>query len=253
MMVNCKNKFFISVLMFLHALFLQAQVQNNPPMRQVIGSSGGSAVLPSGNNIDYTVGESIITTVGPFNTKFLTQGFQQPNSTSSTLNETVNTINSSCTGANNGSVMFQNISATGPVTISFNGSSPGTTTLFSNLAPGTYPYVISDGNFSITDTAVITEAAIDCGEQLEFYHGITPNQDGHNDVWEIDGITNFSESSVMIYNRWGDLVWKADNYDNKTIVWDGKNMSGAELPDATYFYLVEAGGKTYKGWVELTH
>lgn len=59
---------------------------------------------------------------------------------------------------------------------------------------------------------------------------------------------------MSIYSRWGDLVWKGDNYDNTLVVWDGKNnKSGKELPDATYFYVVTAGGKTYKGWVELTH
>lgn len=232
---------------------MQAQVQSNPPMRQVLGTTGGSGTLSSGTSIDYTVGECIIATVGPFNTKFLTQGFQQSDVNGSTLNETVNTINSSCIGANNGSVMFQNISATGPVTVSWNGGSAGSTTLFSNLAPGNYPYVVSDGNFTITDTAVITEDAVDCGDQLTFYHGFTPNGDGHNDAWEIDGITNFAESKVQLYNRWGDLVWKADNYNNTTVVWEGKNSKGENLPDATYFYLVEAGGKTYKGWVEVTH
>jgi gliding motility-associated-like protein len=239
---------------FLMSVFsLNAQVQNNPPMRNVLGTAGSSGTLPSGNTIDYTVGECVVATVGPFNTKFLTQGFQQSDGSSSTLNETVNSVNSSCSGANNGSVMFQNISSTGPVTISWNGGAPGTVTLFSDLAPGSYPYVVSDGNFSITDTVIITEANIDCGEQLTFYQGITPNADGNNDMWVIDGITNFAESKVMIFNRWGDLVWQADNYDNTTIVWDGKNSKGGELTDATYFYLVEAGGKTYKGWVELTH
>jgi gliding motility-associated-like protein len=232
---------------------MHAQVQSNPPMRQVLGTVGGTGTLPSGNIIDYTVGECVVTTVGPFNTKYLTQGFQQSDASGSTLNETVNTVNSSCTGANNGSVMFQNISATGTVMISWDGGAPGTTRLFSNLSPGSYPYVISDGNFSITDTAVITEDAVDCGEQLTFYHGITPNADGHNDLWEIDGITNFAESKVLLYNRWGDLVWKADNYNNTTVVWDGKNSKGENLTDATYFYIVEAGGKTYKGWIELTH
>jgi gliding motility-associated-like protein len=58
---------------------------------------------------------------------------------------------------------------------------------------------------------------------------------------------------VSIYNRWGDLVWSGKNYDNVNVVWEGKNKNGQDLPDATYFYLVEIPDKTYKGWVELTH
>jgi hypothetical protein len=64
-------------------------------------------------------------------------------------------------------------------------------------------------------------------------------------------------NKVSIFNRWGDLVWNCDNYDNQDIagkkVWTGLSNKGAVLPDATYFYIIEAGGKTDKGWVELTH
>ncbi|MCW3082899.1 MAG: bca [Bacteroidetes bacterium] len=241
------------LLLVLIGMSVQAQVQNNPPMQNVLGTSGGTKVLPSGISIDYTVGECIVTTVGPFNTKFLTQGFQQPNDANSTLNESVNSVNSTCIDAKNGSVMFQPFTSTGPVTINFNNEGFGTSTLFTNLAPGTYPYVVTDGNFTITDSVVISEDQIDCGQQLIFYKGVTPNGDGHNDTWVIDGITNFETSRVLIYNRWGDQVWKGENYDNNTVVFAGKNTNGKDLTDATYFYLVEAGGKTYKGWVEVTH
>jgi gliding motility-associated-like protein len=253
-MINKRNKIFFYLLFLIARSSLYAQVQNNPPMREVLGTSGGTIVIPaSGNSIDYTIGESVIATVGPFNTKYLTQGFQQPNSANSALNETVNSINSSCKGANNGSVMFQTQTSTGNVTINWNNAGYGTATLFSNLAPGLYHYSVTDGNFILNDSITITEDPVDCGTQLFFYNGITPNGDNNNDTWVIDGITNFSENNVWIYNRWGDLVWSASNYDNVNIVWTGKNNNALELSDATYFYLVKAGGKVYKGWVELTH
>ncbi|MCE9538785.1 MAG: hypothetical protein K8R85_06160, partial [Bacteroidetes bacterium] len=37
-----------------------AQVQNVPPMRQVLGTTGGSGTFPWGT-IDYTVGEVMVT------------------------------------------------------------------------------------------------------------------------------------------------------------------------------------------------
>ncbi len=89
--------------------------------------------------------------------------------------------------------------------------------------------------------------------ELHFYSGITPNGDENNEVWQIDGITNFPENSISIFNRWGNLVWNKKNYDNVKIVWDGKNNKSEKLPDATYFYVADVAGKTFKGWVELTH
>lgn len=87
---------------------------------------------------------------------------------------------------------------------------------------------------------------------LFFYTGITPNGDGQNDSWVIKGIEKYPDANVLIYNRWGDLVWKNKNYNNINIVWEGKNSNGTNLTDATYFYIVEINEKTHKGWVELT-
>lgn len=231
-----------------------AQVQNVPPMRQVLGTAGGSGTFPWGT-IDYTVGEVMVTsdsTASPFSSvKWLTQGFQQPEDNAFSV-EAVG-VNSTCIGASNGSANLSVINNSGTVTYSWQNSAFGPEFLFEDLAPGTYSYVVKDGNFSIPGTVTITEDQVDCGAQLVIYKGITPNQDGHNDNWQIDGITNFKTNIVSIYNRWGDLVWTKKNYDNEAVVWDGKNTKDSNLPDATYFYIIEAGGKVYKGWVELTH
>lgn len=261
-MKKVKLNILLVTLFILHGmstLMGQTVVQLSP---SVIASGGNysSGTLSSLGTITLssTVGECITTTVQPgttpFTIKALTQGFQQPTNTSATLSINVLSANSSCISANNGSVMLNPVTYTGPVQYAWNGGAFGSTNLFQNLAPGTYYYQITDGTFSINDSVVITEAAVDCGAQLVFYTGITPNADGMNDTWVIDGITNFSESQVSIFSRWGDLVWSGDNYDNVNVVWDGKNRkTGKELPDATYFYVINAGGKTYKGWVELTH
>ncbi len=254
-MINNKLKIpLLCILMFIMSYSIHAQIQNNPPMRQVLGTTGGSGTFSWGT-IDYTVGEVMVTTdlaASPFSSvKWLTQGFQQPENNALTM-EAVG-VNSSCIGANNGSVNLAVINSSGTVTYSFQGSTFGSTYLFTNLKPGIYSYTVKDPNFSITGTVDIKEDQVDCGSQLVVYKGFTPNGDGHNDFWIIDGITNFATNSVYIYNRWGDLIWNADNYNNESVVWDGKNKKENELPDATYFYIIQAGGKVYKGWVELTH
>jgi gliding motility-associated-like protein len=90
------------------------------------------------------------------------------------------------------------------------------------------------------------DADDDCAVDLIFYGGISPNGDGHNDLWEIDGIWQFPNNTVQIYNRWGNLVFRASGYDNLNEAWYGQSNYGLrigdqELPDGTYFYVVDLG------------
>lgn len=245
-------------MLFLHSTF--AQVQNNPPMRDVISSGGTTAVLPWGS-IDFTIGEPIIwtyaPTVTPLTVKVLTQGFHQPNSAANSfLDANVIYANSTCIGANNGSASINILSTTGTVLTYWSAPINDSSANQSNLAPGIYYFYVTDGNFNISDSVVISETQVDCADSLDFYTGITPNGDGNNDFWTVEGLELVKDNTVSIFNRWGDLVWKTTGYDNDgngEKVWKGTSNSGAELPDATYFYVIEANGRVYKGWVELTH
>lgn len=87
---------------------------------------------------------------------------------------------------------------------------------------------------------------------LTVYNGITPNGDGHNDSWVIDGADLATNMTVCIYNRWGQMVWKGNNYNNTTIVWRGSSLSGEVLPAGTYFYTIEQDSReSSTGWIEL--
>ena len=86
----------------------------------------------------------------------------------------------------------------------------------------------------------------------------TPNGDGDNDSWEILGIRAFPENTVQVFNRWGELVYSKQNYENE---FDGKsnlrtqfNNSDGLLPTGTYYYLVKVDitGDTYTGYVYIT-
>ena len=69
-------------------------------------------------------------------------------------------------------------------------------------------------------------------------NAITPNGDGMNDALIFDLlITNpldFPNSELVIFNRWGDVVFKQQPYDN---TWQGTNQSGGELPEGTYYFI----------------
>jgi len=82
---------------------------------------------------------------------------------------------------------------------------------------------------------------------------ITPNGDGVNDTWSIEHIEDFPNSLVVIYNRWGNIVWKASN---NGLQWDGTNYRNGELlPDGTYFYVIDLQSTfypdPYTGYVQI--
>jgi gliding motility-associated-like protein len=109
---------------------------------------------------------------------------------------------------------------------------------------------------SANDTVwVFVDANNNCA--IHIYNGITPNGDGKNDTWYIDGIQSFPDNVVDIFNRWGEKVWEGAHYDNDKgsdhVIWKGHNQSGQPLPAGTYYYVIDINGKRFaSGWVELT-
>ena len=71
--------------------------------------------------------------------------------------------------------------------------------------------------------------------------GFSPNGDGVNDLFVIRGVAGLT-MSLDVYNRWGHLVYKNDDYHND---WDGKPNTGIAIssdangvPDGTYYYVI---------------
>jgi gliding motility-associated-like protein len=90
-----------------------------------------------------------------------------------------------------------------------------------------------------------------CNDDLLPYTGFTPNADGKNDTWVIDGIDQLPNTSVTIYSRWGDKVWTTEKYNNADNAWRGTDSSGNNLPEGTYYFVIISNGQTTQGWVEL--
>jgi len=59
---------------------------------------------------------------------------------------------------------------------------------------------------------------------------LTPNNDGFNDTFKIDGLQFVEGAEMKIYNRWGKLVYESNSYKND---WDGENHA-----DGVYFYVL---------------
>ena len=77
----------------------------------------------------------------------------------------------------------------------------------------------------------------------------SPNGDGVNDVWNLNGINTYAHPEVSIYNRWGQAVLYKSDYN---IPWDGTH-NGAALPTASYYYVINInnGEHVFTGYVTL--
>lgn len=103
-----------------------------------------------------------------------------------------------------------------------------------------------------SDTVNVTLLPLeDC--HVETYNSFSPNDDGKNDFWEIDGIEGYPENTVIIFNRWGDKLIEFENYNNQTVIWDGSNKSGNPVQAGTYYYVVNVNGdQNQSGWVQVS-
>jgi len=70
-------------------------------------------------------------------------------------------------------------------------------------------------------------------------NAITPNGDNLNEMLVFDALLatpeEFPDNELIIFNRWGDIVYQAKPYINN---WRGTNNNGGELPQATYYYIL---------------
>jgi gliding motility-associated-like protein len=73
----------------------------------------------------------------------------------------------------------------------------------------------------------------------------SPNGDGVNDAFAIPDLDRYPKHDVRIYNRWGNVVFKAEG--NFT-PWQGQNTNGKDLPAAAYFYVIKLNDPTGIIW-----
>lgn len=78
---------------------------------------------------------------------------------------------------------------------------------------------------------------------------ITPgSRDNRNDLFVIKGIEKFASTKLVIFNRWGDHVFEAEDYANS---WAAEGLSAG-----AYYYVLEvadSNGKkqTFRGWIQV--
>ncbi|WP_291782137.1 gliding motility-associated C-terminal domain-containing protein [Cecembia sp.] len=108
---------------------------------------------------------------------------------------------------------------------------------------------------SITNNATVvsgqlSDSATDTNSINPFFipNVITPNGNGLNDTFEIVGINKFVKNDIIIFNRYGDHVFEAENYGND---WDATGQVAG-----TYFYIFRGEDRQginqeFKGWIQV--
>ena len=56
----------------------------------------------------------------------------------------------------------------------------------------------------------------------------------YNDYFKLEGLSKCGEAEIIIYNRWGQEIFKSSDKDFK---WDGKTTNGEPVSEGVYFYL----------------
>lgn len=120
-------------------------------------------------------------------------------------------------------------------------SNTTTVTGLNNL--GLYHFIFTNSG-SCTNSVTLKVITAD----LDIPNIITPNNDGKNDVFKINGLEAYPGSQIIILNRWGNEVYRSDNYLNN---WDGSGLA-----EATYYYILnrrdhDGNITTLKGWIFL--
>jgi len=117
-----------------------------------------------------------------------------------------------------------------------------------------FEYEICDADGDC-DQAVVSINVID-DNIIDIPEGFSPNGDGVNDNFVIEGLEMYPENTIVIFNRWGNKVYEASPYNND---WDGTSMfgitiGGNQLPEGTYFYIIKLSDdmKVIKGYVYIT-
>jgi gliding motility-associated-like protein len=128
-----------------------------------------------------------------------------------------------------------------------------------NLKAGTYSVTVKV-IYTVTSTFVkndSTSIAMTIKDEnppcnLIVYTGVTPNNDGVNDVWKIENIELYPNNHIQVFNRWGSKVMDIKGYNNNTKSWPTAEEFKSLTP-STYFYLIDLGDNSppVKGWLEI--
>jgi gliding motility-associated-like protein len=122
----------------------------------------------------------------------------------------------------------------------------------------TVVYTVCDG---VSGAELCTQALVVFNVStngIQVYEGISPNNDGFNDTWTIENIERYPDNTVMLFDRYGTLVYEQKSYRNSDTQFAGVANRGINsrnqlLPDGTYYYKISLGenGQVVQGYLVI--
>jgi len=77
----------------------------------------------------------------------------------------------------------------------------------------------------------------------------SPNNDGVNDYWIWANTLDYVDCRLLIYDRFGAVVYDKVGYDN---TWNGRGIDGRQLEEEAYYYEIRCdGSKNHTGGVRI--
>lgn len=111
---------------------------------------------------------------------------------------------------------------------------------FENLQGGIYTVYVRDKNGCGMDTREVL--------LLDYPKFFTPNNDGHNDHWQLSGLPKESETFIHIFDRYGKLLKQLSSHSGG---WDG-TFNGKQMPADDYWFKVNLDdGREFTGHFSL--
>jgi gliding motility-associated-like protein len=138
----------------------------------------------------------------------------------------------SCSNVYDGAIETETSGGTPDYTYFWDNGS--TSYMIQDIREGEYMLTITDNNNCEFIYYVDLPEAEFC---VTVYNTFTPNNDGSNDYWRIENIEEFEFSEIWVFNRVGNEVFHAENYQND---WQG-TFNGEDLPESTYYYVIDLG------------
>ena len=114
---------------------------------------------------------------------------------------------------------------------------------------------ISSKNYRC-DPFIFTQETLLVYQSLSIPNAFSPDNDGVNENWIIEGLGQFPDHQLSVYSRWETLVLREAPYKND---WNGESRAShsssneQNLPEGTYFYILELGNgqPPLKGFIYL--
>ncbi len=157
-------------------------------------------------------------------------------------------VEPTCDINNNGYIEFEVTGGIPPYSYSWEDNRTYNSRI-TGLSSGEYSFTITDNNNCKKSPDIIMPDNPDpC---IRIASAFTPNGDGINDEWIIEGIDNIDlveNAIIQVYNRWGQLMWEGRE---DSPPWDG-TWNGKVVPTASYLYTIDLlNGIKYCGIVTV--